>query len=93
VARKCDNCAKTISFGLSRTYRGLAKAKGGVGIKNTGKTRRKFKPNLQNVRVTVDGGVKRMRVCTGCIRSGLIRKRVKREIPEDVRQRMLQRAS
>jgi large subunit ribosomal protein L28 len=30
---------------------------------------RRFEPNLQTVRALINGGVKRMRVCTRCIRS------------------------
>jgi large subunit ribosomal protein L28 len=30
---------------------------------------RRFEPNLQTVRASVGGGVKRMKVCTRCIRS------------------------
>jgi large subunit ribosomal protein L28 len=30
---------------------------------------RRFEPNLQTVRAAVEGGTKRMRVCTRCIRS------------------------
>ena len=30
---------------------------------------RRFEPNLQRVKVQVNGGTKRMRVCTRCIRS------------------------
>jgi large subunit ribosomal protein L28 len=30
---------------------------------------RRFEPNLQTVRASVNGAVKRMRVCTRCIRS------------------------
>jgi large subunit ribosomal protein L28 len=30
---------------------------------------RRFEPNLQTVRALIDGGVKRVRVCTRCIRS------------------------
>ena len=30
---------------------------------------RRFEPNLQNVRAVVNGGNKRMRVCTRCLRS------------------------
>lgn len=88
MARKCDVCGKTPSFGLSRTYRGLAKHRGGVGIKCTGKSRRKFSPNVQKVRAWVNGGVKRISACTSCIRSGNIRKPIARQIPEEVRQRM-----
>ncbi|HXH07045.1 MAG TPA: 50S ribosomal protein L28 [Vicinamibacterales bacterium] len=33
---------------------------------------RRFEPNLQRVRVRVNGGTRRMRVCTRCIRSNRI---------------------
>jgi large subunit ribosomal protein L28 len=39
-------------------------------------TKRRWLPNLQKIRVKVDGGSKRMRVCTSCIRSGSIEKAV-----------------
>lgn len=88
MARKCDLCEKKTSFGMSRTYRGLAKHKGGVGIKCTGKVKRKFKPNTQRVRAWIDGGVRRIQACTRCIRSGHVRKPLRRQIPAEVRQRM-----
>jgi len=31
-------------------------------------------PNLQKLRVVVDGSVQRMLVCTNCIKSGKVRK-------------------
>jgi large subunit ribosomal protein L28 len=66
-------------MGNSVETRGKAKYLGGVGTKVTGITRRKFKPNLQRIRVALaDGGNKRMLVCTQCIRSGAVRKAVKR---------------
>ncbi len=34
------------------------------------KNKRRFNPNLQNVRAIKDGGVKKMVVCTNCIKSG-----------------------
>jgi large subunit ribosomal protein L28 len=58
--------------------RGKAKYLGGVGTKVTGISRRKFKPNLQRVRVaTSGGGSKAMRVCTSCLRSGAVQKAVR----------------
>ena len=33
---------------------------------------RRFEPNLQTVRAVVNGGVKRLRVCTRCLRSGKV---------------------
>ena len=38
------------------------------------KTKRRFLPNLQRIRVNVGGTNRRMRVCTRCIRSGLVLK-------------------
>ncbi len=38
------------------------------------KTKRRWEPNLQEVRASVGGGVRRIRVCTRCIRSGKILK-------------------
>lgn len=36
------------------------------------KTRRRFNPNLQSVRSLENGRVKRVRVCTRCLRSGKV---------------------
>ena len=38
------------------------------------KTKRRWNPNLQNVRAVIRGGVQRLLVCTRCIRSGMVRK-------------------
>lgn len=38
------------------------------------KTKRRFLPNLQKIRVQTDQGVKRMRVCTSCIQANKILK-------------------
>ncbi|MFC1567527.1 50S ribosomal protein L28 [Thermodesulfobacteriota bacterium] len=35
-------------------------------------TKRRFNPNLQKVRALHDGRVKRMKVCTKCIKSGCV---------------------
>jgi large subunit ribosomal protein L28 len=35
-------------------------------------TKRRFNPNLQNVRAVKDGSVKKMTVCTTCIKSGFV---------------------
>jgi large subunit ribosomal protein L28 len=66
-------------LGNQVTHRGKAKYLGGVGTKVTGISRRKFRPNLQNVHVTTANGTrKKMRVCVQCIRSGGIVKRIHR---------------
>lgn len=38
------------------------------------KTKRRFNPNLQRVRTVDNGQVRRVRVCTRCLRSGVIKK-------------------
>lgn len=38
------------------------------------RTPRRFLPNLKRVRAVVDGNVRRVMVCTNCIKSGKIRK-------------------
>ena len=78
MARECEICGKKPVVGNSVTTRGKAKYLGGVGTKVTGITRRQFRPNLQQIRVTTAKGTnKRMRVCTQCIRSGAVTKRIR----------------
>lgn len=80
MARKCEVCGKNAQMGNSVETRGKAKYLGGVGTKKTGITRRQFRPNLQKVHAALpDGGAKSMKVCTQCIRSGRIRKAVKKK--------------
>ncbi len=80
MARECEICGKSAQMGNSIETRGKAKYLGGVGTKITGITRRKFKPNLQNVRIaTPGGGSKSARVCTQCIRSGAVTKRIRQK--------------
>ena len=80
MSRECSICGKKTEVGNQYSYRGLAKYKGGVGRKVTGKTKRKFRPNLQKVRAAVGNSVKRVRVCTKCLRSGRIRKPVRKSV-------------
>ena len=78
MAKSCEVCGRKPSTGNQVTIRGKAKYLGGVGTKITGITRRTFRPNLQNVHVTTAEGTNRtVRVCTRCIRSGAVRKRVR----------------
>ena len=74
VARVCEICGKKTQFGNKVARRGLPKKQGGIGLKTTGISRRKFKPNIQNVRVVVNGSVRRMKVCTSCLAAGKIKK-------------------
>jgi large subunit ribosomal protein L28 len=53
---KCEVCGKGPQFGQSVSHSKKA-------------TKRQFQPNLQRVRVEVDGQVRRMVVCTRCLRT------------------------
>jgi large subunit ribosomal protein L28 len=53
---------------------GLSKKSGGIGLHTTAVTPRRFLPNLQRVRVRINGTVKTLQVCTSCIKSGKIKK-------------------
>jgi large subunit ribosomal protein L28 len=78
MSRVCQLTGKRTRVGRSYARRGKAKYLGGVGRKVTGKTKRKFKPNIQKVRAVIDGAVVRIRVSTTAIREGLIVKPPKR---------------
>ena len=77
MARVCAICGNSTTSGRSIARRGRAKHLGGVGIKTTGVTKRKFRPNIQRVKAVINGGVKRVRVCTNCIRDGKVVKAIK----------------
>ncbi|MDP8253265.1 MAG: 50S ribosomal protein L28 [Candidatus Kaelpia aquatica] len=74
MSRVCQMCGKGPTAGRTITRRGMAKKKGGVGKKTTGISKRRFLPNLQNVKVKVDEQTKTIRICTSCISKGTIKK-------------------
>jgi large subunit ribosomal protein L28 len=78
MPRACEYCGKKTQVGFQYTRRGLAKYKGGVGKKVTGRTKRQFRPNLQRVRALVEGSLRRVRICSRCIKSGKLTKPVRR---------------
>lgn len=59
MASYCEACGKKTVTGMNVSHSHL-------------KTKRTWKPNVQRVRVVVDGEVKRMNVCTRCLRSGKV---------------------
>jgi large subunit ribosomal protein L28 len=79
MGMKCAVTGKKPAMGYKYAHRGKAKYLGGVGVKVTGKTRRKFLPNLQRIKVEINGTVKTIRVCVKAIRSGLVTRPVKRK--------------
>ncbi len=61
MSRKCDICGKHPQVGNNISH-----------AHNV--TKRRWLPNLQKVRVVINGTPKKISVCTSCIRSGAIDK-------------------
>jgi large subunit ribosomal protein L28 len=61
MAKHCEICGKTPVVGRTLSHAHNVRA-------------RRFEPNLQRLRALVNGGVRRIRVCTRCIRSGKVTK-------------------
>lgn len=56
---KCEICGKSVHFGnaVSHSHR---------------RSNKMWKPNIKNVKVKVNGGTKRMHICTTCLKTGLV---------------------
>jgi large subunit ribosomal protein L28 len=61
MAKHCEICGKTPVVGRTLSHAHNVRA-------------RRFEPNLQTVRATVNGGTRRIRACTRCIRSNKVAK-------------------
>lgn len=61
MSRRCDICGKGPMVGHEVSHA-------------NNKTKRRWYPNLQQVRAVVNGTVKRIKVCTRCLRSGKVQK-------------------
>lgn len=68
----CMICGKKPGLGNVVVRHGLPKKSGGIGLHTTGINRRRFKANVQRVKVIQGGTTRTMRVCTGCIKAGKI---------------------
>ena len=81
----CAITGKRPVRGRKYVHRGVAKKKGGIGVKVTGKTKRWFRPNLQRIKIiTADGTVRREWVCVRAIRTGLITKAPKQKVAREI---------
>jgi len=62
MAKRCEVCGKSPQFGNNVSHA-------------NNRTRRRFNPNLQSIRVALpQGGSSRKKVCTSCIKAGKIAK-------------------
>ena len=79
MPRVCHFTGACTTRGNRLRYRGRAKYLGGIGLKMTSITKRRFRPNLQDVRAIIDGAPTRIKVSTRAIKSGLVVKPLKRK--------------
>ncbi len=56
MARKCEICGKGPQFGNRVSH-------------SNKKTRHKFNPNIQNVKLEINGVTRKVKICTSCLRS------------------------
>ena len=63
MAHVCEICNKGPMSGMNVSHSHL-------------KTKRRWYPNIQRVRAIVDGEVKRINVCTRCLRSGKVQRAI-----------------
>ena len=61
MSKVCAVCGKAPAFGHNRSHSMVA-------------TKRRFNPNLQRVRILVDGVPRRSYVCARCLKSGKVQK-------------------
>ncbi|MGE4157970.1 MAG: bL28 family ribosomal protein [Planctomycetota bacterium] len=71
---QCFYCEKSSKVGGAIVYSGLAVKVGGIGLNRRKTLKRMFKPNLQKVRARVGGAVRRIKVCTSCMKKGRLQK-------------------
>ncbi len=81
MSRVCEFCGRRTEVGNIIARRGLAKSKGGIGLKTTRVTKRKFKPNIQRMKVQIAGTVRRAKVCMRCLKKGAVTRPTNRPAP------------
>ncbi len=82
MSRVCYFTGKKPKLGKKITRRGIAKRSGGIGLKTTGITTRRFLPNLQTVKIIENGTVKYVRVSAKYLKTGKVMKAPKRSLPD-----------
>lgn len=61
MAKQCAVCNKSVKAGFQVSHSHL-------------RTKRTWAPNLQRVRADIDGKVKRVYVCTRCLKAGKVKR-------------------
>ncbi len=75
MSKKCVVCGKgpMVTLAVKRTG---SKLRSGKKRYITGKSKRRQLPNLQRVKLDIDGTIKRVRVCASCLSSSKVNKLV-----------------
>ena len=63
MAKRCEVCGKGPHVGNNVSHSHVL-------------TKRRWLPNLQSVRVKMNGGTKRIRVCTSCLKRGKVQRAI-----------------
>lgn len=74
MLKKCALCKKGELSGKLVTRKGQYKSKGGTGSKIARWTMRRFLPNLQKMRIIINGHPKKAYICAKCIKKGNFQK-------------------
>lgn len=61
MSRICDICGKEAMSGNNRSHAMNA-------------TKRKFQPNLSKIKAEIDGKVKKINICTKCLKANKVKK-------------------
>ena len=79
MARVCQYSGKRPHVGNKVVRRGKAKREGGIGQNVTGISKRRWKPNLQTIRIIEENGrVHKVKVCARYIKAGKFTKAPRR---------------
>ena len=75
MAHVCEYSGKRPQMGKKVVRRGKAKKTGGIGQNVTGISKRRWKPNLQTIRIMDENGtVRKVKVCARYIKAGKFKK-------------------
>ncbi|MDD3050413.1 MAG: 50S ribosomal protein L28 [Candidatus Cloacimonetes bacterium] len=61
MSRNCDICGKGPMYGQQRSHALNA-------------TKRKFYPNLHQIKAEIDGKIEKIKICTSCLKANKVKK-------------------
>lgn len=67
MAAVCEICAKKSQFNYQVSF-------------SHRRSKRRWRPNLQRIRIWDNGGVRRARVCTSCLKAGKVQRPPQRTV-------------